>query len=82
MRQMLYRALFHPEEVHHFLPLKDVPHFQFPGVREIWKTRMLHQIPAGETAEDLFWRYHKINVPAFHVGGCMTFSILVYLRTF
>jgi putative CocE/NonD family hydrolase len=69
MRQMLNRAILNPEEVYSFLPLKDVPHFQFEDLREIWNVRVLNGIPGPQDAEGSWWPYDKINVPCFHVSG-------------
>ncbi|MFC1534987.1 CocE/NonD family hydrolase [Thermodesulfobacteriota bacterium] len=69
IRQILNRAVYNPEEMYNFLPLKDIPHFNFEGVRETWLDRVLNPIPDPEFVEKVRPPYHKITVPCFHVGG-------------
>ena len=69
MRHMIYRALFNPEEVNNFLPLKDAPHFHFERIKEIWDARVLHGIPGPEAAGLANWPYASIMVPCLHVSG-------------
>ena len=69
IRQMLYRAIFNPEEVYNFLPLKDVPHFQFEGVQELWRVMALRVVPDPEAVIEARWPYHRITVPCFHISG-------------
>ncbi len=69
-REMLDRARFNLSEVYNYLPLKEIPHFQFEGLSEAFRTRMTEEIPPFiKTEEDLFWPYHKVKVPCFHTGG-------------
>jgi uncharacterized protein len=69
-RRLLNRAASNPEEIYNFLPLKDVPHFNFEGIRDIWTSRMLdtsRDIP--EYAAKTQLAYDKINVPCYLVSG-------------
>jgi uncharacterized protein len=74
MRKMLSRALLNPEEVYNFLPLKEIPHFNFPGLKEIWYARGLAAIPKVEDAEKAIWAYSKITVPCFQLSGWYDFN--------
>jgi len=69
MRQMLYRATLHPEEVYNFLPLKDVPHFKFEGIEQIWQDWVMNAVPGPDQAEQIYWPYNEVKVPCFHVSG-------------
>ncbi len=71
--QLLNQAIENPEEIYNFLPLKEVPHFQIKGVREIWEQRILNAVPNKEVAEHLSPVYEKIKVPAFHISGWFDF---------
>lgn len=71
MREMIERALFNPEEVCYYLPLKDIPHFQFEGLSEafagwIASDTLLDTLPSEDA---LYWSYDKVKVPCFHAGG-------------
>lgn len=78
----LAEALANPEEVCSFLPMKDVPHFQFEGIRDIWYRRTMYSIPTRDMLERAYWpfpiksvfdkshwAYSEIQTPCFHVGG-------------
>jgi len=68
MRQMINRALLNAEEVVNYLPLKDVPHFQFEGVKEIWNAQ-LRFTPDPELRNQSSLAYPKVMVPCLHVSG-------------
>ena len=69
-REMLDRARFNLSEVYDYLPLKEVPHFQFEGLSEAFRVRMTDALPPTvKSEEDLHWAYHKVKVPCFHAGG-------------
>jgi len=69
-REMLDRARLNPSEVYNYLPLKDVPHFQFEGLSEAFGARMTDDIPPTvKTEDDLRWDYGKVKVPCFHAAG-------------
>jgi hypothetical protein len=73
IRQMLSRAASNPSEVYSYLPLKDVPHFDFNGIREVWHSRVLHALPGPEFLEKQHPAYSDISVPCFHVSGWYDF---------
>ena len=67
---MIRWAMDNIEEACKFLPLKDLPFFQFEGLREGFLRRFSDQDLAGlKTEEDLFWPYHKVEVPCMHSAG-------------
>jgi putative CocE/NonD family hydrolase len=69
-REMLDRARSNLSEVYEYLPLKDVPHFQFEGLSQAFGARMNDAIPPGvKSEEDLHWPYHRVKVPCFHAAG-------------
>jgi putative CocE/NonD family hydrolase len=69
MRRMLSQALEDPAVVYNHLPLNEVPHFNFDGVRDIWINRVLHPIPGLEYMEKGRPDYARVNVPCFHISG-------------
>ncbi|MBL7165552.1 MAG: CocE/NonD family hydrolase [Dehalococcoidales bacterium] len=69
-REMLDRARFNLSEVYEYLPLKEVPHFQFEGLSQAFGARMTDAIPPDvKSEEDLHWPYHRVKVPCFHAAG-------------
>lgn len=68
MRQALTRAIFNPEEVYGFLPLKELPLAKFERIGEMWKAR-LSVARRPEIVERARRRYEKVVVPCFHVSG-------------
>jgi len=51
MRQLLNHADEYPEAIYNYLPLKDVPCFNFEGVRDIWINRVLNPVHGPEYLE-------------------------------
>src|SRR5829696_213861 len=51
IRMWLERARQNIDEVLEFLPFKDVPHFNFEGIREGFQTRSSDALPPGITSE-------------------------------
>ncbi len=69
-REMLDRARFNLREVYEYLPLREIPHFQFEGLSEAFRVRMTDDLPPGiKTEADLFWDYSRVQVPCFHAAG-------------
>ncbi len=70
IRRWLERARTNIDEVLNYLPFKDVPHFNFEGIREGFQARSSAALPAGVSGpDDLFWDFSRITVPCLHVGG-------------
>ncbi len=69
-RRWLERARQNIDEVLEHLPFKEVPHFNFPGIREGFIARSSDALPPGiRTEQDLFWDVSRVTVPCFHAGG-------------
>jgi hypothetical protein len=70
IRRWLDRARLNIDEVLNYLPFGEVPHFNFPGIREGFQARASDALPPGITSvEDLFWDFSRVDVPCFHAGG-------------
>ncbi|MBW2084621.1 MAG: CocE/NonD family hydrolase [Deltaproteobacteria bacterium] len=70
MREMIDRARFNTDEVINYLPFKDVPHFNFEGVRQGFQPGRVDAILAALKSEkDLYWSYDKVQVPCMHAAG-------------
>lgn len=74
MREMLNRGTAHPEEILNFLPLRDIPHFNFEGLKEIWNARGLDAIPRVEDLPKAVWAYSKVKVPCLQLSGWYEFN--------
>ncbi len=70
MRQLLNRAQYDPAEIYNFLPLRDVPYFNFEGIRDIWANVVLdNKRDTPEYIAKSTLDFNKIKVPCFHVTG-------------
>ena len=70
IRRWLERARQNIDEVLEYLPFRDVPHFNFEGIREGFQARASDALPPGITGDaDLFWDFSRVTVPCFHAGG-------------
>jgi uncharacterized protein len=73
-QEVLRRGNIQPEEVYNYLPLKDVPHFNYEGVKEVWANRILNSDRENpEFVEKTRTQYEKVKVPCFHVAGWYDF---------
>ncbi len=73
-RKMLWQAVASPELVYEYLPLKDVPYFNFPGIRDMWANRVLNSDrDTPENFEKTRTPYEKVMVPCMHVAGWYDF---------
>lgn len=71
---LLNQAVIDPSLVYNYLPLKDVPHFNFEGIKDIWTSRILNTAAdTPEYFEKVRTPYEKIMVPCFHVSGWFDF---------
>jgi putative CocE/NonD family hydrolase len=82
MRQMLNQAVTEPGEVLNFLPLKDIPHFNFPGLKDVWYNRGLKALPPPEQAGKIYWQYEKVAVPCLYQSGWYDFNLRGALANF
>jgi putative CocE/NonD family hydrolase len=72
--EILRRGNIQPEEVYNYLPLKDVPHFNFEGIKEVWTNRIFNTNAENqEYFEKTRTPYEKVKVPCFHVSGWYDF---------
>lgn len=74
MRRMTARAFEDSTEMLNFLPLKDNPYFDFPGLRETWNGLVLNFNPEKDLGEYKFWPYKMVNVPVLNVCGWFDIS--------
>jgi uncharacterized protein len=74
MRQMLNQALRNPEEIYNYLPLSDIPLFNFAGLHDIWLARGLSAMPGIEDASRAVWDYQRVKVPCFQLSGWYEFN--------
>ncbi len=66
-RRLLARVKDNPALAYNYLPLKGVPQFNFPGIREIWDT-CLHMATAGPTASPgETYPFHKVKIPSLSI---------------
>ena len=74
IRQLLNQVISNPEEALNYLPLKNMPHFNYPGVREVWYNRGIQGLPPQEEAKDIIWDYTRVTVPCLHQSGWYDFN--------
>jgi putative CocE/NonD family hydrolase len=74
IQQLLGQVVSNPEQALNYLPLKDMPHFNYPGVKEVWYNRGLQGLPPPELAEKLIWDYKNVTVPCLHQSGWYDFN--------
>jgi uncharacterized protein len=82
MRQLLNQAVNEPGEVLNYLPLKGIPNFNFPGLKEVWYNRGLKALPPPEDAGKIYWQYEKVTVPCFYQSGWYDFNLRGALANF
>ncbi|MBI4763487.1 MAG: CocE/NonD family hydrolase [Deltaproteobacteria bacterium] len=70
MRESVTWALFHPLEVSSYLPIKEIPYFNFEGISQGFQPERVEAILAlFKTEEGLYWDYSRVKVPCFHASG-------------
>ena len=58
-----------PSLAYNYLPLKDIPHFDIPGVRETWH-KVLGITPVTKpSAGPGPYPYHKVNIPVLNIAS-------------
>ncbi|MFC1864160.1 CocE/NonD family hydrolase [Thermodesulfobacteriota bacterium] len=73
-KKLLSQGVASPEEVYNFLPLKEVPHFDLEGLKEIWTNRILNtNQDTPEYYEKTRTPYEKVKVPCLHLAGWYDF---------
>jgi hypothetical protein len=64
------------EEVCNYLPVKDIPYFNFEGLQNSFMRRFSDDNLQGKTSiDELFWSYEKIKVPIMQSSGWYDMSI-------
>jgi uncharacterized protein len=74
IKQLLSQVVSDPEEALNYLPLKDMPHFNYPGIKEVWYNRGLQGLPSPEDSRDIIWNYSRVTVPCLHQSGWYDFN--------
>ncbi len=70
MRAMVLQAMNNNDEVLEYLPFRNVPHFDFDGLRESFSESVMKPALEQLTSEaDLYWDFSRVQVPCFHAGG-------------
>jgi hypothetical protein len=70
MRESVTWALFHPYEVCSYLPIKEIPYFNFEGISQGFQPEKMEGLLAMfKSEEDLYWDYSRVEVPGFHSAG-------------
>jgi putative CocE/NonD family hydrolase len=58
-----------PSKAYTYLPLKDVPQFDMPGVKEIWLNLLGIVSSEGQTGGTEQYPYHNVQIPTLNVAG-------------
>ena len=74
MFEALEQIVSSPLEVLSYLPLKEIPQFNFEGLKEVWNNRGMAPLPFQEHPEKFFWDYTRIEVPCLHQSGWYDFN--------
>jgi uncharacterized protein len=69
MRRLIERAAADPAEVYNYLPLKDVPQFNFKGLREMWEDRLYMFVPGPDSDLRNPYPFERVSVPGLHISG-------------
>jgi putative CocE/NonD family hydrolase len=65
-RYLLDQVKDDPALAYNYLPLKDVPQFNSPGIRELWNT-CLHMGASGRPAAGDPYPFNKVTIPTFSI---------------
>ena len=66
-RRMLAQVRNDPSLAYNYLPLKDVPQYNFPGIRELWEA-CLHMGASGRKSVTVEpYPFHKVKIPTLSV---------------
>jgi uncharacterized protein len=66
-RRMLESVLADPSLAYNFLPLKDIPQFNYPGIREIWQNCLHLSDPKPDAS--LSYPFEKVQVPGLCISS-------------
>ena len=69
MRRLIQTVQADPSLAYNYLPLKDVPQFNIPGIKEIWQTQLRKYAPRTQSGRPEPYPYHKINIPTLNIAS-------------
>jgi putative CocE/NonD family hydrolase len=69
MRRLIKTVEADPSLAYNYLPLKDVPQFNIPGLREIWQTLLRISTPKAPPASPEPYPYHRIKIPTLNIAS-------------
>jgi hypothetical protein len=68
-RRLLEEVKQDPSLVYNYLPLKDAPHFDIPGVREIWHTTLGINAQTVQSPGPEPYPFEKITIPTLNIAS-------------
>jgi len=69
MRRWIKEVENDPSLAYNALPLKDVPQFNIPGIRETWQSMMRMNDSNAQPGSPGPYPYHKINIPTLNIAS-------------
>jgi putative CocE/NonD family hydrolase len=69
MRQLIRELEEDPSLAYNYLPLKDVPQFDIPGVREIWHTVLGISAVTIHSSGLEPYPFHKVKIPTLNIAS-------------
>jgi uncharacterized protein len=66
-RKMLDQVKNDPSLAYNYLPLKDVPQYNFPGISELWKICLGMGASGSKSAPMEPYPFHKVTIPTLSV---------------
>jgi putative CocE/NonD family hydrolase len=69
MRRLIRMVQTDPSLAYNYLPLKDVPQFNIPGIREIWQTQLRKYATNTQSGRPEPYPFHKIKIPTLNISS-------------
>jgi putative CocE/NonD family hydrolase len=69
MRRLIKEVDDDPSLAYNYLPLKDVPQFNIPGVREIWHSVLGISASKKRSIKPEPYPFHKVTIPTLHIAS-------------
>jgi len=69
MRRLIKTVEADPSLAYSYLPLKDIPQFDIPGIREIWQTLLGISPSKAQPGSPEPYPYHKIKIPTLNIAS-------------
>jgi putative CocE/NonD family hydrolase len=66
-RQMLDQITSYPSLAYNYLPLKDVPQFNTPGIKDLWEICLHMGATRSKSSPAEPYPFHKVKVPSLNV---------------